>query len=132
MIRHEAFVGLRAWPYKLGGRTSAGVDCLGVALLISNELGNEWRDPWRAFLDKWQADDAPPLSSTGFPAHWRRVDQAPGASVQPGDVWVWHTLNDHPTVGIVRDGLIWTAAPGVGVIALASNKTTPPDEIWRP
>lgn len=128
MIEHE----LRAAPYKLGGRSAAGVDCLGVALAISNDLGNEWRDPWRAFLDQWRTDQAPPLSSTGFPPTWRRVDGVPGAGVQPGDVWVWHKLADHPTVGIVRGGKVWTATPGAGVLAIAPDKATQPDEVWRP
>lgn len=128
MNEHE----LRAAPYKLGGRTAAGLDCLGVALAISNELGNEWGDPFAAFLSQWRADHKPPVSATGFPATWRRVLCARTGGVRDGDVWVWHALADHPTVGIVRDGRVWTATPAAGVVAITPEKATQPDEVWRP
>lgn len=128
-------------PFARGGRDASGIDCLGVALAGTHQLGNPVPDPWLTFLEQWQsqaAGERPPVDLIGFPKTWRRVEYAddPRAwsrDVRQGDVWCWRVRpNRMPGVGIIYNGRVWTATPRAGVVSLEPHKATKPDEVWRP
>ena len=127
-------------PFLAGGRSSVGIDCLGVTLAVSAHLGNPIPDPWLAFLEQWnrQAKGQPPLDLPGFPNTWRRLDYADDVrawsrDVHTGDVWLWHgTPARMPGAGIMYKGRVWTAKPDAGVLALEPHRAPKPDEVWRP
>lgn len=123
-------------PFKRGGRDASGIDCLGVVLIASRELGHPLRDPWQHFLEVWRDRGQVPDMATGFPDSWRRIEyDGTGylADMRDGDVWLWNpTCDRYPGCAIVIAGLLTTALPDAGLVRLPPQKVQAPNQVWRP
>lgn len=51
-VRAQELLGI---PWREGGRTRLGADCLGAALMMHRLLGIVARDPWAAWSERWRA-----------------------------------------------------------------------------
>lgn len=72
MAEPRDIIDLMTWPYRLGGRGPAGVDCLGLTLVVLERLGVPTLDPWRNIHDAWRRGDLD--AATGFGPDWRRIE----------------------------------------------------------
>lgn len=121
----ELWADLAPAPFARGGRTVAGIDCLGVVLLLAKARGILFPDPWHSVRHAW-IDGCVVVS--GFPRGWRRVD---GCSPIDDDVVL--IAGDQSRAvgcGYVLGGLCWTAQPGHGVVRLPVDRV-PIAEVWR-
>jgi cell wall-associated NlpC family hydrolase len=132
---------LRSAPYRQGGRDARGIDCLGVVL---RALGSSIPALWRRVFDQWRdAGEVPPLDGC-FPRSWRRIEYEHEASdschlywrdvlqdMRCGDVWLWE-VHEHPGCAIVVGGMLWTATPDAGVVAVRPDRSIRPRQVWRP
>lgn len=112
-------------PFVRGGRTSKGIDCLGVVLLLAQIRGIDFPDPWQTLRYAWVAGC---VMASGFPAGWRRVERR-----APQDDDVVLIADESARVvgcGFVLGGLCWTAQPGHGVVRLPVD-SVPIVEVWR-
>lgn len=113
-------------PYRLGGRDRSGIDCLGITRVALEDLGVPEAlrpDPWATVCDAWAAGGAPAaLAASGFPPGWSMLEGVPFEAPPDGAVAVGR-IDCAPRgggigVGALRDGLLWTAAPTFGVVAI--------------
>jgi len=69
-------------PFRTGGRTGAGMDCLGLVAAGLASLGIPWQDPWERVSVAWQRGERPIADAE--PPGW---DRLPGdAPLQRGDI----------------------------------------------
>jgi hypothetical protein len=66
----------RAVPFKLGGRTLDGLDCLGVCLEMARRRGVPLPDPWQEIGVRWR--DGVRDVERLLPAGWRKVEDLRG------------------------------------------------------
>jgi cell wall-associated NlpC family hydrolase len=111
-------------PYRLGGRDTSGLDCLGVVLLVLQIRGVPEFDPWDGIIGSWRNGEVD--CASGFPEGWKRAEGAP----IDGDVLIFFT--DHSWSAIVHEGNLWTAHPSVGVWCKPVGRfKKAPREVWR-
>lgn len=115
---------LLAAPYRLRGRTTSGIDCLGVVLHVLQLRGSAALDPWRNLLHEWKSGQV--ATASAFPCDWHRCD---GPLIE-GDVGIFQ--GDHSWAAIVYQGEVWSAHPDAGVwCKQLCNFQQTPNEIWR-
>jgi cell wall-associated NlpC family hydrolase len=119
--------GLLRIPYRLRGRGTDGIDCLGVVWLIQTHwMKRTLPDPWQSIRQQWR--EAGSFDATnGLPSNWKRVDEKP----QEGDIMLFQS--DHVWCATVYQGHVWSAHPDQGVWCkpLREFKKSP-KEVWRP
>lgn len=124
-VRAQALLGI---PWLEGGRTRAGVDCLGAALLVHRMLGIEAADPWREWAERWKAGQRFGELETELRG-WRRVELEADRVV--GDTAVW--ANGTHVAVFVGAGWWLHSTRTVGVY-LAEDRFVRPRiaSVWRP
>lgn len=66
-------------PWVEGGRTLAGLDCLGVCLEMAKRRGIPYEDPWRQVAARWQAGERDIRRLFRFSPEWSLVEHRAAA-----------------------------------------------------
>lgn len=120
---------IMAWPYRLGGRGSDGVDCLGLTLAVLWRIGIPAPDPWHSVHEAWRkgALDA----ATGFGPGWRRIER--DEIGLDGDVLLFTLRGVRAAhVAVLLRGYVLHATPEAGVHAQPwTAGHADPEQAWR-
>lgn len=106
-------------PHVEGGRSLAGMDCLGVTLEALRRAGvpeDQVPDPWRQLERLYREQPHAIDLASLFPPAWRRVGISSAAPTRPGVVLTASPRRGLPIdhVGAVVEGRVWTSRAGAG------------------
>lgn len=65
------FLPLLGIPFLTGGRTRAGIDCLGLVLAGLQVMGIPWQDPWDRIAEAWKRGERSVQSA--LPEGWTEL-----------------------------------------------------------
>jgi len=93
-------------PFVVGGRSRAGMDCLGLVLAGLQRLGFDWPDPWLSIQGAWERGERP--ISACVPDGWKEVPVS--EPLRRGDVLVTGDRSQHIALALGAGWVLHTTA----------------------